>query len=115
MTYFEPLNLFLYSWRFLRELELETTSPALKKFYKWFSIFSIWIIPACFLLLVPWLNIVNSKFLYYEARLQLKTAAIYQKRFNEVATAVDYLGPITNLISCLILGLVVHLVLKLSK
>jgi hypothetical protein len=115
MTYFEPLNLFLYSWRFLRELEHESTSPALKKFYKWFSIFSIWIIPACFLLLVPWFIILNSKFLYYEARLQLKTAAIYQKRFNEVATAVDYLGPITNLISCLILGLVVHLVLKLSK
>ena len=115
MTYFEPLNLFLYSWRFLRELEHESTSPALKKFYKWFSFFSIWIIPACFLLLVPWFNIVNSKYLYYEARLQLKTAAIYQQRFNEIATAVDYLGPITNLISCVILGLVVHLVLKLSK
>ena len=115
MTYFEPLNLFLYSWRFLRELELETTSPALKKFYKWFSIFSIGIIPAGFLLLVPWFVCANAKYLYYEARLEFKTAAIYQKRYNEIATAVDYLGPITNLISCVILGLVIQLVRKLSK
>ena len=115
MTYFEPLNLFLYSWRFLRELEHESTSPALKKFYKWFSIFSIWIIPAGFLLLVPWFVYANAMYLYYYARLEFKTAAIYQKRFDEIATAVDYLGPITNLISCVILGLVIQLVRKLSK
>ena len=115
MTLFEPLNLFLYSWRFLRELEHESTSPALKKFYKWFSIFSILIIPAGFLLLVPWFVYANAMYVYYEARLEFKTAAIYQKRFDEIATAVDYLGPITNLISCVILGLVIQLVRKLSK
>ena len=95
-----------------RKKEYET---ALKKFYKWFSIFSIWIIPAGFLLLVPWLVYANAKYVYYEARLEFKTAAIYQKRSNEMATAVDYLGPITNLISCVILGLVIQLVRKLSK
>ena len=77
MTLLEPLNLFMYSWRFLKELEHESTSPALKKFYKWFAIFSIWIIPAAFLLLVPWFVYANAKFVYYTVRLQMKTAAIF--------------------------------------
>jgi hypothetical protein len=34
LIYLEPLNLFLYAWRFLRELEKEEKNLFMKKFYR---------------------------------------------------------------------------------
>lgn len=114
-TYFEPLNLFLYSWRFLRELEHSTTSPALKKVYKWFERISIVIIPLAFFIIVIWYESANAWLVVYTARLQLKKANQYETLVNKLVTARSYLLPFTNLFSCVILGLVLRLVLKLSK
>jgi len=44
----EPLNIFLYTWRFLSTLEKEAESKYLKSFYRWFARVTIFIFPASF-------------------------------------------------------------------
>lgn len=44
----EPLNLFLYTWRFLVILEEEAESNCVKIFIRWFAIITIFTIPAAF-------------------------------------------------------------------
>ena len=41
LIYLEPLNLFLYTWRFLSQLDREETSTFLKRLYRWFTPISI--------------------------------------------------------------------------
>ncbi len=48
LIYLEPLNLFLYTWRFLRELEQSATSKIVKKLYKWLEFTTIALIPLAF-------------------------------------------------------------------
>lgn len=44
----EPLNLFLYTWRFLETLEKEESVKSLKKCYRYFAIVSVCLIPVSF-------------------------------------------------------------------
>ena len=46
--YLEPLNLFLYTWRFCETLAREETNEHIKSFYFWFSWCSICLIPAAY-------------------------------------------------------------------
>ncbi len=48
LIFLEPLNLFLYTWRFLSELEQSVSKPSTKTFLKWFARISILIIPSAF-------------------------------------------------------------------
>lgn len=48
LIFLEPLNLFLYTWRFLRELEQSATSKIVKKLYKWLEFTTIALIPLAF-------------------------------------------------------------------
>ena len=41
LIYLEPLNLFLYTWRFLSQLDREETNTFLKRLYRWFTPMSI--------------------------------------------------------------------------
>ena len=68
LTYLEPLNLFLYTWRFLSELESEANNPKLKKFYKYFAQVSIVIIPVAFITIVPAFIVIEAKYVtnYYK-------------------------------------------------
>ena len=45
MIYVEPLNLFLYTWTFLKEIESDTESETAKMFLKWIRIISIVVLP----------------------------------------------------------------------
>jgi hypothetical protein len=74
MTYVAPLNLFLYTWRFLRELRDDTESKAVKKLYRGVELFTIILLPAAFYTLVPLWAYLNAWYLYYQARLQINTA-----------------------------------------
>lgn len=44
----EPLNLFLYTWRFLVILEEEAESNCVKMFIRWFALITIFTLPAAF-------------------------------------------------------------------
>jgi hypothetical protein len=49
----EPLNLFMYTWRFLSELEQLVEKQVVKTCLKWFKRISIIVIPAAFYSIVP--------------------------------------------------------------
>ncbi len=65
LIYLEPLNLFLYTWRFLSELEQSFSEPAAKTFFKWFARISILIVPAAFISIVTAFIVEGSRFNYY--------------------------------------------------
>ncbi len=65
LFYLEPLNLFLYTWRFLSELEESFSKPAAKTFLKWFSRLSIFIIPLAFIsIVIAWI-VESARWYYY--------------------------------------------------
>jgi hypothetical protein len=47
-VYLEPLNIFLYTWRFLSSLEVEEDNLVLKMMYRWWARVSILVIPMGF-------------------------------------------------------------------
>ena len=65
LIFFEPLNLFLYSWAFLKEIEESENDEKTKKYYKWFRISSIIVIPLAFVSLTPVMIVEMSKWKYY--------------------------------------------------
>jgi hypothetical protein len=62
----EPLNLFLYTWRFLRELEKVEKNKYVKNCYIWFSRISIVLLPTAFLCIVPAYLIEWSRIFYFD-------------------------------------------------
>ena len=77
LIYLEPLNLFLYTWRFLRELELEEKNHILKRFYWWFARASIVLLPAAFCCIVPAYIIEYARYVYYLEHFDLKEGKHY--------------------------------------
>jgi uncharacterized membrane protein YozB (DUF420 family) len=65
MIFIEPMNLFLYTWRFLNELEQAETIKCLKIFFRWFAPISIVLVPLSFYCFVPAWIVEFSKFKYY--------------------------------------------------
>ena len=65
LIFLEPLNIFLYTWRFLRELEQEEDNTIVKLIYKWFARVSILLLPAAFLCIVPAYIVLEAKNSYY--------------------------------------------------
>jgi hypothetical protein len=70
--YLEPLNLFLYTWRFLKELEQSVSKPAAKTFLKWFARISIILIPATFISIVIAYIVEVAREEYYLLHLNVK-------------------------------------------
>ena len=56
----EPVNIFMYTWRFLETLESEQKGH-LKSATKWFRVISVWLIPIVYLYLGVTLLIYNAK------------------------------------------------------
>lgn len=44
----EPINIFLYSWRFLATLAREEENVTIGKFYSWFATIAGWLVPIVF-------------------------------------------------------------------
>ena len=66
MILISPLSLFLYTWRFLKQLELEA-NRMLKRIYKWFALVSIVLLPLAFYVIVIVLIVEIAKFQYYQS------------------------------------------------
>ena len=115
LIYLEPLNIFLYTWRFLRELEQEEKNIIIKKCYRWFASISIVLIPAAFLCIVPAYIVEEARSNYFFFLLELKESNHYTAIATRLLKTIQILGPVTNLISCLILALVIRHIQKLSK
>jgi hypothetical protein len=78
LIYLEPLNLFLYTWRFLSELEQSVSKPAAKTFLKWFARISILLIPPAFISIVTAYIVENSRYDYYLFHLKLEEVNYYE-------------------------------------
>jgi hypothetical protein len=65
VIFLEPLSLFLYTWRFLKELEQEADSKIVKAFYRWFAYITIVLVPLAFYCIVTALLVEKSQYLYY--------------------------------------------------
>ena len=105
LLYFEPLNFFLYSWRFINMLEHSETNPYLKKIYHWFAPISIVLLPLCFFCFVPAWIVEISKVEYYGRQ---EANHNYYRIERGLIYTIDSLTVISNLISCTILALVVR-------
>jgi hypothetical protein len=77
LIYLEPLNLFLYTWRFLSELEQSVSKPAAKTFLKWFSRISILFIPPAFISILTAFIVEYARYNYYKVHLKLEEANYY--------------------------------------
>ena len=56
-----------------------------------------------------------AKYFYYNYESEIESANHYFDTENALFKAVEILGPVTNLISCMILALVIRFIYKLSK
>lgn len=110
VNFFEPLNLFFYTWRFLAQLEYEAKHTALKTIYRWFARVSILILPISFLIIVPTYIYYTSEMTYALNIGHIEEYELYSKKNSNWYRCVIIVGPLTNLISCLILALVLFLV-----
>ncbi len=108
VTYMEPLNLFLYTWRFLSELEQEERNIWIKNCLKWFARISIWLFPLAFCCIVPAYTVEISYNIYYYNLSDYENSLYYYYRAHALFRTVEILGPVTNLVSCLILALVIR-------
>ena len=66
LIYLEPLNLFLYTWRFLNQLEQEESNIKVKRFYRFLALFSIVLMPLSFYTVSTALIIQGARFSYNE-------------------------------------------------
>ncbi len=115
LIYLEPLNLFLYTWRFLSELEQSVSKLAAKTFLKWFARISIILIPPAFISIVTAYIVESANYGFFELNLKLEEANHYDNIRSSLFKTVEILGPVTNLISCLILAMVIWLVVRMSR
>ncbi len=113
----EPLNLFLYTWRFLETLENEETNKTRKQIYHWFARISIWAVPISFIALFYTSVIFYGK---YTESVNPQCAApvivdkYYQLTYG-VSKGLGYLTTISNCIACIILFLVVRFVYRITS
>ncbi len=77
LIYLAPLNLFLYTWRFLAEMEQSVSKPAAKIFLKWFARISILLMPAAFYSIVTTYIVYTAVWEYNVYHLKVKEAKHY--------------------------------------
>ncbi len=77
LIYLEPMNLFLYTWRFLSELEQSVSKPVTKTFLKWFARISILLIPSAFISIVTTYIVEYARNNYYLLHLKQEQANHY--------------------------------------
>jgi len=74
LVYLEPLNLFLYTWRFLDELEQQEKNSCVKKCYKWFARISIVLVPTALICVVIAYIVELATYIYYYDLSEFKKA-----------------------------------------
>jgi len=99
--FLEPINIFLYTWRFLQTLEAEERNQLIKAIYRWVAIITISLIPISFYCVYAALVIADMK-----SWNSVKGDNIYYK----LQPTIGYLALTSNLFACIVLLLVLRLV-----
>ena len=104
--YLEPLNLFLYTWRFWDTLETEDSSDKVSCFYRWFSRTTIFVVPACFYAIYAAFVIEYNKEEIYFYKGEIKKSNLHKDKALALMIAIGYITILCNLLSCLVMLLV---------
>ena len=115
VIFLEPLNLFLYTWRFFATLEHEAQNKHIKLFYRVFALVAIILIPAAFYGVFAGFVIEKSKYLEYLAEDRFREADIYKTKTLKLQETIGYLTVVCNVISSLTMSLVLRLVRTQNK
>ena len=115
LIFLEPLNMFLYTWCFLYQLEQEETNNCLRRFYYWFSRVSIVVLPLCLYCIVPAYIVELSNYSYNHTEYHYFEAQKFKKIELKLLRTIDLLALVCNLVSCTILALVMRLLHKRTK
>ncbi len=78
----EPLNIFLYTWRFLTTLEREEKNRILKKFYRWVARLTIVIVPLAYYGIFSAYVVEFAKYFHYYFNGEFKKADKYLRPVN---------------------------------
>ena len=111
----EPVNMFLYTWRFLSTLERDEKHKTVKLIYRWFARITIFAVPLAFFSVYACYCIFYGKVI--ESYEQDNKAEL-ERNSNIViglSAAIGYLTTATNLTSCFLLFLVIRFAKKLTK
>ena len=114
MIYVEPVNLFIYTGSFLPEIEQQSESKCLKVFLRWFRIVSLVLIPTALFSLTFAVSVEYARYLY-NLNLDFEKAQYFHDIANKLFLAIDVVGPLANVLSCLFLLAMLLLVYKLRK
>lgn len=111
----EPLNIFLYTWRFLATLEREEKHFLVRKAFHWSSIITGWTVPLLYYCIIVALVVTQT---YYETNLingDVDEAAFWDDIVNGLHKFLGYLITFTNCLSCFITVLVIRFARKLTQ
>ena len=75
-----PLNIFMYSWRFLVVLENDQENKILKSFYHWFALITILVLPIAFYAVFFAYAVESAYYYEFNFKADLKKADFYQLR-----------------------------------
>lgn len=119
--YIDPINSFIYTWRFLLSLEESYTGFTKSVSYA-FRVTTIWVVPLISIGLYLSLSLVEAKMVQQiELLVQQSPNADYQlylqllNNTNLLDSMVSYWTTIINLTTCLILAITIRYVNKLSE
>ena len=98
--FLEPINIFLYTWRFILTLQLEEQNVMVKRIYRFVSVVSIAILPLSFYCVFAALVVIDPKTWYSQ-----RATDIYYK----LQSTIGYLALTSNLFSCIVMVLVLRL------
>ena len=113
-VYLESLNIFLYTWRFLKTLEKEEKNKRIKTFYKYFGRVTICLLPAGFYAIFAAYIYEDGRYLEYFFAKKYKQALNFKTKTDKLSAAIGYLTVTLNFISCVILAFVLRLVSKIA-
>jgi hypothetical protein len=115
----EPINIFLYSWRFLATLEQHALNACGKRSYHWFAVISGLAVPLIYYGL--FVSLVISVGYYFEynyappAPQDPHNVAYWEHVRNMLVETIGYWTACTNFVACIVMTFVIHLVFKLTR
>ncbi len=111
----EPLNIFLYTWRFLATLLREEEHLPTKKVFRWYAILSGWTVPLLYYCFFVAIVITNTYYDTYYFNGKTDEAAHWLGITISLTKSLGYFITITNCLACFTMVLIVHYAHKLTK
>jgi hypothetical protein len=114
-TYLEPLNIFMYTWRFLATLEREEKHLPTKKAFHWYAALTGWTIPLLYYSFYVAIAVVQTYYTTYDFQSNADESAHWNGIFVKLDKSLGYLTTFTNCLACFTMVLIVRSARKLTQ